>query len=233
MRVSGTYNKDLTIGADNDIIVMDDFESSDTDTVLGGLIANNFVRVYHPVNNWDNNDTDCDNNGGPGNIQIEAAILALNHSFIVDNWYCGNDLGSSRSTARSPSGSAGPVGTSRAAAWPAATRRTTTTTTACAPRAAVLRQPHRLALEDHPPERAGPGPLSGRVSPRTADSGGHALWRPGDGAVALTLKSVTTVAPVIAVEYASVERCAHGGLSLPMSISVGAASPASASTGSR
>ena len=52
VRVSGTYNKDLTIGADNDIIIMDDFKSSDTDAVLGGLIANNFVRVYHPVNNW-------------------------------------------------------------------------------------------------------------------------------------------------------------------------------------
>ena len=51
VRVSGTYNKDLTIGADNDIIVMDDFKSSQhAATVLGGLIANNFVRVYHPVN---------------------------------------------------------------------------------------------------------------------------------------------------------------------------------------
>ena len=37
--------------------------------------------------------TDCDNNGGPGGIQIDAAILALNHSFITDNWYCGNPLG--------------------------------------------------------------------------------------------------------------------------------------------
>ena len=91
--MSGTYNKDLTIGADNDIIITEDFKSSNTATVLGGLIANNFVRVYHPVNSWSNNDTDCNNNGGPGNIQIDAAILALNHSFIVDNWYCGNDLG--------------------------------------------------------------------------------------------------------------------------------------------
>jgi hypothetical protein len=91
--VSGTYNSDLTIGADNDIIVTDDFKASDNTTVLGGLIANNFVRVYHPVNNWSNNDTDCDNNGGPGGIQIDAAILALNHSFLVDNYYCGNALG--------------------------------------------------------------------------------------------------------------------------------------------
>ncbi len=111
VRVSGTYNKDLTIGADNDIVVMDDFESSDTDTVLGGLIANNFVRVYHPVNDWDNNDTDCDNNGGPGNIQIDAAILALNHSFIVDNWYCGNDLGKLTVNGAIAQRFRGPVGT--------------------------------------------------------------------------------------------------------------------------
>jgi Tfp pilus assembly protein PilX len=91
--VKGTYNSDLTIGADNDIIVTDDFKASNNTTVLGGLIANNFVRVYHPVNNWSNGDTDCDNNGGPGNIQIDAAILALNHSFMVDNYYCGNALG--------------------------------------------------------------------------------------------------------------------------------------------
>jgi Tfp pilus assembly protein PilX len=91
--VSGTYNKDITIGADNDIIVTEDLKSGNPATTLGGLIANNFVRVYHPVTNWSNNDTDCDNNGGPGSIQIDAAILALNHSFIADNWYCGNALG--------------------------------------------------------------------------------------------------------------------------------------------
>jgi Tfp pilus assembly protein PilX len=91
--VKGTYNSDLTIGADNDIIVTDDFKASDDTKVLGGLIANNFVRVYHPVNNWTNNDTDCTNNGGPGTIEIDAAILALNHSFLVDNYYCGAPLG--------------------------------------------------------------------------------------------------------------------------------------------
>jgi len=91
--VQGTYNKDITIGADNDIIVTDDFKSSNTSTILAGLIANNFVRVYHPVTNWNSSATDCDNNGGPGSLQIDAAILALNHSFIADNWYCGNPLG--------------------------------------------------------------------------------------------------------------------------------------------
>ena len=46
--VSGTYNSDLTIGADNDVIVENDLIRGN-DGVLLGLIANNFVRVYHPV----------------------------------------------------------------------------------------------------------------------------------------------------------------------------------------
>ena len=111
VRVSGTYGKDITIGADNDIIITDDFESSDTDTILGGLIANNFVRVYHPVDDWNGSATDCDNDGGPGNIQIDAAILALNHSFIVDNWYCGNDLGKLTVNGAIAQKFRGPVGT--------------------------------------------------------------------------------------------------------------------------
>jgi Tfp pilus assembly protein PilX len=93
--IQGTYNSDITIGADNDIIVTDDFKSNSLTTVLGGLVANNFVRVFHPVSNFTNSfgGVDCDNNGGPLSIQIDAAILALNHSFITDNWYCGNPLG--------------------------------------------------------------------------------------------------------------------------------------------
>jgi Tfp pilus assembly protein PilX len=94
--VSGTYNKDITIGADNDIIVTDDLRSGNPSTTLGGLIANNFVRVYHPVRwttDWRGN-VDCDNDwNGPRSIQIDAAILALNHSFIADNWWCGDPLG--------------------------------------------------------------------------------------------------------------------------------------------
>jgi hypothetical protein len=107
VRVSGTYSKDITIGADNDIIVMDDFKASNTSTVLGGLIANNFVRVYHPVSRING----CNNNGGPGQIQIDAAILALNHSFIVDNWYCGSDLGSLTVNGAIAQKFRGPVGT--------------------------------------------------------------------------------------------------------------------------
>ena len=52
--------------------------------------------MYHPVtrSNW--NDADSCTNATPGtmqNVTIEAAILALTHSFIVDNFRCGAGLG--------------------------------------------------------------------------------------------------------------------------------------------
>jgi len=85
--VSGTYSKDLTIGADNDIVIMDDLKrDSSTPKALLGLIANNFVRVFHPITSGGFgscvNDPD-----GPGEITIEAAMLALKQSFINDNWH--------------------------------------------------------------------------------------------------------------------------------------------------
>jgi Tfp pilus assembly protein PilX len=94
--VHGPYGNDLTIAAEKDIII--DGNINKTADNMVGLIANNFVRVNHPVTNrvstyngssyrWD-----CTNNGMTPN-QIDAAILALNYSFIVDNWYCGNALG--------------------------------------------------------------------------------------------------------------------------------------------
>jgi len=53
-----------------------------------GLIANNFVRVAHRVS------SDCASNLAPvlSNVKIEAAILSLQHSFIVDNYACGTAL---------------------------------------------------------------------------------------------------------------------------------------------
>jgi hypothetical protein len=127
--VSGTYNGDLTIGADNDVIVTEDVQAGSTGVLLG-LIANNFVRVYHPVNFTGTNsctnvnDPPPDDNlvtppnpawgdlpPSPGNIKIEAAILAINHSFIVDNWYCGNPLGTLSVTGAIAQRFRGPVGT--------------------------------------------------------------------------------------------------------------------------
>lgn len=93
--VSGTYGKSLTIAAENDVIITPTqgasnpniTEVANTDATLG-LIANNFVRVAHRV------EANCGNNQSPvfNNITIHAAILALQHSFIVDNYQCGGRL---------------------------------------------------------------------------------------------------------------------------------------------
>src|SRR4029077_9775950 len=53
-----------------------------TGTTALGLMATRFVRVYHPCS------------GTPlGNLQIYGAILSTSHSFLVDNYECGNLLG--------------------------------------------------------------------------------------------------------------------------------------------
>ena len=89
--VRGTYARSLTITAENDIVVDEDVLRSG-DHLLG-LISNNFIRVHHPTTN------DCGpagggtNDGGPGSLTIEAAILSLTNSFTVDRWWCGAQVG--------------------------------------------------------------------------------------------------------------------------------------------
>jgi hypothetical protein len=97
--VSGSYSKPLTIAAANDVIIRPTSAAkpSDSDITLVdgsnatlGLIANNFVRVAHrvvrgsPCTNY-NSATD------PTiiNVRIDAAIMSLQHSFMVDNYDCG------------------------------------------------------------------------------------------------------------------------------------------------
>lgn len=85
--LQGSYSKDLTIAAEKDVVLREDVVRAN-DSVLG-LIANNFVRVYHPTSG-----SPCQNaSGGPGSIRIDAAILALQHSFTVDRYDCGANLG--------------------------------------------------------------------------------------------------------------------------------------------
>jgi hypothetical protein len=93
--VSGNVTSDVTLGADNDIIV--DGNLTHPSGVSVGLIANNFVRVYHPVDRSSGCDNDTNSAADPGHGSmtdpvIQAAILAINHSFIVDNWSCGDPL---------------------------------------------------------------------------------------------------------------------------------------------
>jgi hypothetical protein len=105
--VKGNYGRDLTIGADNDIVINGNLQRAN-DGLLMGLIANNFVRVYHPVNRG----SSCTNlTGSTSDITIQAAILALQHSFIVDNWDCGASLGRLNVEGAIAQRFRGPVGT--------------------------------------------------------------------------------------------------------------------------
>ena len=101
--VSGNYTTPLTIGAANNIIVDGNIttSSSGPSTLTGnavlGLIANAFIRVMHGVTYPDGT---CDGNSNNvssqtfSNMTIDAAMLAIQHSFIVDNFSCGASLGS-------------------------------------------------------------------------------------------------------------------------------------------
>ena len=100
--VSGNYTTPLTIGAANNIIVDGNIttSSSGPSTLTGnavlGLIANAFIRVMHGVTYPDGT---CDSNSTNvpsqtfSNLTIDAATLAIQHSFIVDNFSCGASLG--------------------------------------------------------------------------------------------------------------------------------------------
>ncbi len=107
VNVSGTYSKPLTIAAANDVIITGNVTKTNEEGMLG-LIANNFIRVYHPIKlhpevcsgfprtcHEDLTQTECVSNasGSLENLKIEAALLAIKHSFIVDNYDCGNSLG--------------------------------------------------------------------------------------------------------------------------------------------
>jgi type II secretory pathway pseudopilin PulG len=108
--VQGTYTGKLTIAAENDVIVNGPICRTSCSTPSGeallGLIANNFVRVYHPCSNG---------NLGSGYLEnptIDAAILAIKHSFIVDNYSCGKALGTLTVEGAIAQKFRGPVGTS-------------------------------------------------------------------------------------------------------------------------
>jgi hypothetical protein len=79
--VSGSSSTSLTLAAANDIVVqadpsVDNSGLRKTGDAVIGLIADNFVRLYHR----------SDNSGVPTNVTIDAAILSLLHSFTVDNY---------------------------------------------------------------------------------------------------------------------------------------------------
>lgn len=110
VRLTGSYGHDLTIATENDIVIDGDVTRSG-DAMLG-LIANQFIRVANPSNHYDSTDpTKCDNYAVTANRQIDAAILSLQHSFTVDNYYCGHPLGTLTVNGVIAQKFRGPVGT--------------------------------------------------------------------------------------------------------------------------
>jgi hypothetical protein len=97
--VTGTYASSLTVAGEGEVIINGSLYPTSVEGKLGekpsgatvlGLIASKYVRVYHP----------CGGGGGGGNGAgslenpwIYAAILSTAHSFIVDNYNCGSELG--------------------------------------------------------------------------------------------------------------------------------------------
>jgi hypothetical protein len=96
--VSGTYTGNVTIGSEKDIIVAAPAGTSNgdlvraNDDVVLGLVANSYVRVAHPVSGGVNVTTGSGLRTMPS-VRIDAAILSLNHSFIVDRHTEGAKLG--------------------------------------------------------------------------------------------------------------------------------------------
>jgi hypothetical protein len=118
--VSGRYDRSITIASQNDVVVK---AGDDTGTGPGGkgirrmgdammgLIANNFVRVYHPVAATPCTGSTANATGTETSVQIDAAILSLNHSFTVDNYQCGARLGTLTVNGAIAQKFRGPVGT--------------------------------------------------------------------------------------------------------------------------
>lgn len=123
--VKGSYSGQLTIAAQNDIIINGNLTRSGSGML--GLIANNFVRIYHPFCAAVSGTPTCTTttaetgirecHGGENgagmleNPEIDAAILAIVHSIIVDHYDCGSPLGTLNVEGALAQKYRGPVGT--------------------------------------------------------------------------------------------------------------------------
>jgi Tfp pilus assembly protein PilX len=111
--LKGTLKGRITIAADNNINIINNvtYQGGTGGNDLLGLVANNYVQIYHPVgdcgsssgNNGSkvNGEYDLDDTAGGlstsfNNPIVDAAILSVNHSFQVQNYQYGdnNPLGS-------------------------------------------------------------------------------------------------------------------------------------------
>jgi Tfp pilus assembly protein PilX len=120
--VRGNFTGQVTIAAENDVIVNGNLcrttggtcGSQPSGNGMVGLIANNFVRVYHPFSAQTARGQCNGGSNGSGSLtnpRIDAAILAISHSFIVDHYDCGSPLGTLTVNGAISQRFRGPVGT--------------------------------------------------------------------------------------------------------------------------
>jgi Tfp pilus assembly protein PilX len=109
--VHGEYEESLTIASENDVIINGNItapmvpktvEGTPTTNDMLGLIANNFVRIYHPLTGTRGSKyLECGSATNdkaktpeiPEDLNepvVDAAMLAVKHAVIVDNFDCGN-----------------------------------------------------------------------------------------------------------------------------------------------
>ena len=107
--VNGTADAQVSVATANDIVVTGNLTVADnlTTTDVIGLIANNDVWVYHPLNAGSNELLAA----GSRVTQIQAAILSVTHSFLVQNWADGDPLGTLNVSGAIAQKFRGPVGT--------------------------------------------------------------------------------------------------------------------------
>jgi hypothetical protein len=115
--IHGEYSGQLTLATENDIIIDGSLIHSGEGVL--GLVANNFVRVYHPFSGTETStetgrgecNSGSNGSGSISNLRIDAAILAIEHSFIVDHYDCGAALGTLTVNGAIAQKYRGPVGT--------------------------------------------------------------------------------------------------------------------------
>jgi hypothetical protein len=92
--LSGTLKGQLTIAAENNITIVWhlQYQGGVAGTDLLGLVANNFIDVYHPVDSSGNN-LNANGSSKFSDPVIQAANLSVQHSFRVQNYRIGNPLG--------------------------------------------------------------------------------------------------------------------------------------------
>lgn len=120
--VEGTLDGQLTIAAENNIVVTWhlQYDGGLSGTDLLGLVANNFVEIYHPVS-CTSQTSACNLNANfpletPRNAKfteptLHAANLSVNHSVRVQQWNRGAPLGSFHVRGVFAQRYRGPVGT--------------------------------------------------------------------------------------------------------------------------